>query len=261
VKLSYISTFSAALLSQFALHCAPMLAQTNEAIEVLEAKMALQASAARMTNLETEVAKSAEQIKTLTESLASANGEASQTREAYEKLRIQMEGLGMTMLDTSGKELQHRLLTALSDLRILEEQKRSLAEAVIGLSEASLAVAKSVGAEKEEATKNLSVSLTSAEKALAKLQVSEKPETSGDLQNAGVVSLKDDLGIVVLNVGSKHGVHPGMPFSIYRQDKPIARALVVDVRGSICGAVLQDLVSKDEPVKVGDAGKVESIKG
>jgi len=61
-------------------------------------------------------------------------------------------------------------------------------------------------------------------------------------------------------VGSRHGVHPGMPFSIYRKDKPIARALVVDVRGGICGAVINDLISKDDPVKVGDTGKVDISK-
>jgi hypothetical protein len=51
-----------------------------------------------------------------------------------------------------------------------------------------------------------------------------------------------------------------MPFSIYRQDKPVARALVVDVRQDICGAVVQDLVSKGEPIKVGDICKVEPGK-
>ena len=51
-----------------------------------------------------------------------------------------------------------------------------------------------------------------------------------------------------------------MPFFIYRQDKPVARALVVDVRQDVCGAVVQDQVSKDEPVKVGDTGKVDAAK-
>jgi hypothetical protein len=55
-------------------------------------------------------------------------------------------------------------------------------------------------------------------------------------------------------------VHPGMPFSIYRKDKPIAHALVVDVRAGICGAVIRDQVSKDDPVKVGDTGKVDTSK-
>jgi hypothetical protein len=87
----------------------------------------------------------------------------------------------------------------------------------------------------------------------------DAPE-GGDLQNAQIVSMKDDLGIAVLNVGSRSGVHPGMPFSIYRKDKPIAHALVVDVRAGICGAVIRDQVSKDDPVKVGDIGKVDTSK-
>jgi len=240
--------------------CGQVQAQTNEALELQEAQTALQASAARMTGLEAATAKSAEQVKSLSESLATSNGEVLQAREAYEKLRIQMEGLGMAALDPSQAELQQRLLTALSDLRILEEQKRVLADALINLSEASLTMAQSPAGD-EDAKKTLDNSLAAAEKALGKLQAGNNTAAAGDLQSATVVSLKDDLGIAVFNVGARHGVHPGMPFSIYRQDKPIARALVVDVRNSICGAVVQELVSKEEPVKVGDAGKVESFKG
>jgi len=257
---SRLNLLSLPLLVAAVVGCGQVSAQTDEAIELREAQTALQVSAVRMTDLEAAAAKANEQVKTLTESLAASNAEVLEAREGYEKLRIQMEGLGMAALDSSQSEVQQRLLVALSDLRILEEQKRVLAEALITLSESSLALAQMSGGVDEESKKNLDNSLAGAEKALAKLQGANN-EAASDLQGARVVSLKDELGIAVFNVGSKHGVHPGMPFSIYRQDKPIARALVVDVRNAICGAVVQELVSKEEPVKVGDAGKVESIKG
>ena len=72
--------------------------------------------------------------------------------------------------------------------------------------------------------------------------------------------MKQELGILVLGAGSKDGVRPGMPFEIFRQDKPIARALVTDVRQSVSGAVVQALVNDSDPVQVGDRGQVDPNK-
>ena len=133
----------------------------------------------------------------------------------------------------------------------------------MGLSEASLAFAKASPPADLAVKEGLNKALANGEKALGgtKLAAVDAPANAGDLHDARVVSLKDDLGVAVLNVGSRHGVHPGMPFTIFRQDKPVARALVVDVRQSVCGAVLRDLVAKDDPVKIGDTGRVETSKG
>ncbi|MEZ0386269.1 MAG: hypothetical protein ACAI34_04315 [Verrucomicrobium sp.] len=234
--------------------------QSNEALEVREARATLQISAARINDLESRLTKAKDQVNSLAESLASANGESQQTRSAYEKLRVQMEGLGIAALDASNAELQQRLLTALSDLRLLETQKRAMADALVNLSEASLAFANAAGNVAPEAKRNLGDRLADAGRAMNQLKA-QGDTAVADLQNARVVSLKDDLGIAILNVGSRHGVHPGMPFSLYRQDKPIARAVVVDVRSGICGAVVQELINNAEPVKVGDTGKVEAMKG
>lgn len=242
---------------------APVVAQTNEMLELMEARTALQLSGDRISVLERELAKAKAQGSIYSESLAAANDELLVVRESYEKLRVQMEGLGMAAIDPSSTELQSRLLAALSDLRILEQQKRNLAEALMNLTEAVLAASQTASdpAANEAAVEAVERSMSNAEKALATLRVNPEENQTGDLQNASVISLKDDLGIAVLNVGSRQGVHPGMPFSIYRQDKPVARALVVDVRNSVSGAVVQELVNKNDPVKVGDTGRVEAAKG
>lgn len=238
-------------------------AQSDPRLEVRELKTTLQISANQIQDLEQKLARAKEQIKSLSESLATANGDGLQLREGYEKLRIQMEGLGIAALDPTNTELQQRLLTALSDLRILEGHRRILTEALASLSEAAFGFAKVAPGADPTMRDHLNASLAAAEKALsgAKLNLSADAGNSGTLDNARVVSLKDDFGVAVLNVGSRHGVHPGMPFAIYRKDKPVAHALVVDVRQTICGAVVQELISKDDPVKVGDIGRVDTSKG
>lgn len=240
-----------------------LCAQTDLRIENQELKTTLQVSAAQIQECEQQLAKFREQMKNLSESLANANADGRQAREDCNKLRLQMEGLGIAALDPTHTELQQRLLTALSDLRILEGHRRILTEALVELSEASLGYAKTASAGDPAARENLNQSLAAAERALSgsKLNPALGAAESGTLDNARIVSLKEEGGVAVLNIGSRHGVHPGMPFSIYRKDKPVARALVVDVRQGICGAVVQELISKDEPVRVGDTGRAETSKG
>jgi hypothetical protein len=251
---------TAALLALVALGAGHVQGQQNLTVELKEAQMTLTAALTRVSDLEARLTKAREQVNALAEALASANGESQQTRESYERIRVQMEGLGMAALDSSNNETNQRLLAALSDIRILEAQNRSLTDALYQLSVASLEYAKVAGPVQGQPKVKFDEGLAASEKALAKVQAAKQPSGDFDLQNARVVSLKDDAGILILNVGSRHGVHPGMPFSIYRQDKPVARVLVVDVRNGISGAVLQELISKDEPVKVGDTGRVEPVK-
>jgi hypothetical protein len=232
---------------------------SSDRIEVLEAQTAMGIAQAKVQEVESKLASIKTRLTTLEESLSTANSEAAFQRDAYEKLRAQTEGLGIASLGSSSFELQQKLLSALSDLRILDRKNRSLTEAIILLSESAVAYAKDAPAATEEKKQSLNRSLGVVEKTLA----GSEPNTGShnvDLQNVSVVSLKNELGIAVLNAGSKQGVHPGMPFAIFRQDRAIGRAMAIDVRPNICGAVIQDIMSQNEPVKVGDVGKVEATK-
>ena len=70
-------------------------------------------------------------------------------------------------------------------------------------------------------------------------------------------SLKDDLALVVMNLGSKQGVKVGMPFQVIRGEKIVGSVRVVDVRDKIAGAVVQNLSSEKDRIKVGDRLKVD----
>ena len=247
-----------------ALACGGVKAQTPEQNEVQEARLALQLAQSKIEALEAKVARAKEQNGSLGERLATAADEARTARENYDKMRLQLEGLGVAALNgpNAQSELQQRLLAALADMRILDQQRRQLTEALMNLSEAALSYAKAAPNAGEEHQQALNKGLSTAEKALAAAQNDHTQATGneGDLQNAKIISVKDELGIAVLNVGSRQGVHPGMPITIYRQDKPIARAMIADVRSSISGVIVQDMVNEKDTIKVGDIGKVETSK-
>ena len=73
-----------------------------------------------------------------------------------------------------------------------------------------------------------------------------------DLDGWPGVSVKEEWSLVVGNIGEKQGVKIGMPLRVMRADKLIATLRVVDVRQKICGAVIQEMDSEKEKIKVGD---------
>jgi hypothetical protein len=49
-----------------------------------------------------------------------------------------------------------------------------------------------------------------------------------------------------------------MPMRVMREDRKIATLRVVDVRQKICGAVVQEMDSKKDKIKVGDRLQVDA---
>lgn len=236
-------------------------AQAQTAFEVQELNTTLQVAAQKIQSLESQLAASKDRTDALTQSAAAANQEAAELKDRYERLRGLLEGLGITALENSTEQTQNRLLAAISDLRIAETSRQKLAESLMELAEASLQFAKTVPNPEAVAGDRLSKALAKAEAVLgaasAPPQTEEQGTSPANLQDARIVSLKPDLGIAVLSVGALDGVKPGMPFEIYREDKPIAKILVTEVRSSVSGAVVQELANAADPVKVGDRGKVD----
>ena len=70
--------------------------------------------------------------------------------------------------------------------------------------------------------------------------------------DGSVISVKEQWSFVVGNIGQNHGVKIGMPMRVMHGDRRIGTLRVVDVRQRICGAVIQEMDSEEEKIKVGD---------
>lgn len=236
--------------------------RADDRLELQELHTTLQVAATKIQALEAQINASKDKSDALAQSAAAANAEGAELRERYEKLRGLLEGLGVGALENSKDQTQERLLIALAELRIMKEQRDSVAEALIETAEASMGLMNAAPNADPAAKDRVNRAITSADAALVKIgnaQV-DGQQPVGDLQNARVVSLKAEYGIAVLSIGAKDGVKPGMPFEIYREDKPIAKVLITEVRNSVCGAVVQELASASDPVRVGDRGRVDLNK-
>lgn len=199
-------------------------------------------------------------VHTLTESLAVANTEAELFRRNYTEQRMRMEALGLAAVGDNKEALEQRLLKSVSDLKLLRDEKDKIAERMLALSETVLLYMKTATNADPQIRLEIEAQLRAANEAVAETAAKDIGATAtpaGELNNGQVISVKEDISLVIGNVGSQQGVKIGMPFIIQRGDHLVARARVVDVREKISGVIIEEYGSNTEKVKVGDTMHID----
>lgn len=64
---------------------------------------------------------------------------------------------------------------------------------------------------------------------------------------ARIADANPDLGLVVLDQGARQGVRYGLPLTVMRNRRRVARIRVVDVRESVAGAAVEETARGDYP--------------
>lgn len=217
-------------------------------IEAAETKVTADALFSQGEDLRRQLAAQRESVKTLTESLAASNAEAELFRRKYSDLQLRMEALGLEAANKDKGKLEQRLLSAVSDLQLLQKEREQYRDQMLRLTEAMLQLlATSTGGD-AKARAEVEAQVRSTNALVSKS--AEVPAAVPTLMDGSVISVKDEWSLVVGNLGEKQGVKIGMPLRVMRGDKLVATLRVVDVRQKICGAVIQD--SGKEKIKVGD---------
>jgi hypothetical protein len=198
-----------------------------------------------------------ESLKALTSSLAESNAEAELFRRKYSDLQLQMEALGLASASKDRAKLEQRLLAAVSDLQLAKKEREEYRNQMLRLDEAVLCYLKTSQSGDAKARMDVETYLRSIDKLVTKS--SETPDSpEPGLMDGNVISVKDEWSFVVGNLGEKQGVKVGMPMRVMRGDRRIATLRVVDVRQKICGAVIQEMDSKRDTIKVGDRLQVDA---
>ena len=198
-----------------------------------------------------------ESLKALTSSLAESNAEAELFRRKYSDVQLQMEALGLASANKDRAKLEQRLLAAVSDLQLAQKERDEYRDYMLRLDEAVLCYLKTSQSADAKARMDVETQLRSIDKLVTKSSnAPDLPEPS--LMDGNVISVKDEWSFVVGNFGEKQGVKVGMPMRVMRGDKRIATLRVIDVRERICGAVIQEMDSKKDRIKVGDRLQVDA---
>jgi hypothetical protein len=198
-----------------------------------------------------------ETMKALTSSLAESNSEAEELRRRYSDLQLRMEALGLASANKDRTKLEQRLLAAVSDLQLAQKRRDEFRDQMLRLNESILRYIKTSQGDDPQARMDVETQLRSTNELVTKS--TNPPEAvEPSLMDGSVISLKEEWSFVVGNLGEKHGVKIGMPMRVMRDDRKIATLRVVDVRQKICGAVVQEMDSKNDKIKVGDRLQVDA---
>jgi hypothetical protein len=199
-----------------------------------------------------------ESVKTLTDSLAESNSEAEVFRRKYSDLQLRMEALGLDSANKDRAKIEQRLLAAVSDLQLAQKERDAYRDQMLRLTESMLRLLKTSTGGDAQARAEVEAQVRSTNELIAKSGENRPASEQPTLMDGSVVSVKEEWSLVVGNLGEKQGVKMGMPMRVLRGDKVIATLRVVDVRQKICGAVIQEMDSKKDKIKVGDRLQVDA---
>jgi len=228
-----------------AMVCAPGAVGQDAAIEAVEARTALKAALAQNQSLLERLSAEKAANDAMAVKVGILSSEAAAVREELAEVLRRAEAVGPAA-DTRG--LEQRILDAINDLRLTREEKQQTEERLHRLAEAAQAF---LAADAETAAA-LRTPLEAALIAATEPASSVDPEPSPSrLETSRIVSVKPDQRLLVINAGRLAGMKPGTPLRIYRNDRPLASAVVVEVRHALSGSLVTRLEGNDFP-QVGD---------
>jgi hypothetical protein len=199
-------------------------------------------------------------IANLSEGIAASNMESEIFKRQLAEAQLRLEAIGLSNLDNDPSRLEARLLQAIRELRVLKEKNQAASDQLVRLSEAITILVKTSTDLKPEARMAVEAELRKTAEILGASAAISPGAIPASLQDAMVVDFKEDLSLLVANVGSAQGVKVGMPFRILRDGQLVGNAKVIDVRERISGAVIQNLASDTLRVEKGDSLRVDARK-
>jgi hypothetical protein len=199
-------------------------------------------------------------IKALTDSLAMANSESEIFKRQAADLQLKLDAYGLAGLDKEPEKVEQRLLAAVRDLRLIKKQNEDAVNQLVRLSESIQILIKTTEGINPQARMSVETELRKTSEILGTPNAARAQSIAATLSDGMVVDTKEDLSLVIANIGARHGVKVGMPFQVWRDNRRIGNVRVVDVRDRICGAIIQNLESEKTTVKTGDRLRVDAQK-
>lgn len=215
----------------------------SDSVELRELRAALKLAQERGEEAESR-------RRALVESLAEAVRVSEEQMTAVRETELKLQALGVDLLSQDEDSLEQRLLKAVRDLDIAHQEIERQAKAMRGLGEAFLKVLQSSSQLDAKLRSEAEAALAAANAALVSTEAASGDPA--DLSKARVVSIDAGIGLVVFDAGRRSGLRVGTPVAVLREERPLYSALVVDVRDTIAGAVLQDRLAEGGEVEIGD---------
>ena len=187
-------------------------------------------------------------VQSLTESLAIARTETDLFQQRWADMQLRLQTLGVSPAGDATTQWQRQLMETIRSLYLAEAEK----ERVLAHLKELVSVVSTNG-DVAGVVKRAEGVIAASEQ--PRQEASKKAEGVPTLAVAKVLDVNAGLRVLVLNVGEQHGARVGMPFVVLRGDRVVAELRVVEVRRSICGALIEK-VEHDVKLIPGDQARI-----
>lgn len=184
----------------------------------------------------------------LQRSLAQANRAEKEAAEQLAQVRLRLEALGKNLLD-GGND---RLVQANADLAVSKERLTELETAASKVMAAMVDYLRQAVVSDPDSRARLETSLRELDSVLGFKQKPRPDVVAGSLRQAKIISIDQESGLIVLNLGENQGAKIGMTFDLFRAQQRIGKAILADVRKAVSGAFIENLASSVEAPRIGD---------
>ncbi len=195
-------------------------------------------------------------VKTLSESLASANTEAEFFRQQWLDLRLRDEALGVEALTVDESKLEDKLVQAVKELYQSEMKRREALNILGKLLTTTSQLMQTAPKFDPKVRADYEVATRAAKDYIAGHFGASIP-LSGSISEAKISDVNPDLNVVILNVGKSVGVKEGMMFTLYQDTQQVGTVKVVLARDLVSAAMVQEIQPK-VVLKIGDRAEVNA---
>lgn len=226
----------------------PLRAEEPAKLRFDELQVAVDALHSENQRLKEDLQQREAVIRVLTENLAIARTESDLFQKRWAEAQARVQTLGVATPAEASDQVRRQLIESMRSLYLADAERQRLVEQLERLLTAV------------QSGTNVVTEAQHTKQLLAALQQpSSGRETTGrtspGLDNATVLDVNATLHVVVLNVGSVQDSRVGMPFLVWRGDRVVAELRVVEVRRSICAA-LMERVERGVTLAAGDVARV-----
>ncbi len=193
------------------------------------------------------------QNRTLQRSLAEANRGEKLASEQLAQIRLRLEALGKNLFDGG----DDRLVRAAADLEVSKERLTALESTSMRLTAAVSDYLRQAVVSDPAARLRVETSLRELDAILGLRQKPRADVRLGSLQQARIVSIDQESGMLVFNLGENQGAKIGMNFRLLRGKQPYGKAILADVRKAVSGAFIEKVTPADSP-RPGDLAVLET---
>ena len=207
-----------------------------------------QEDAANVAKLQDLVLDLREENQALQRALIEANKAEKASSNQLSQVRQRLEALGKNLLDGG----DDRLIQAATDLELANERTSQLEAAAVRLSTSVTDYLRLAVVSDPDARVRVETAMRELD-SISGLRQKPRPDIrTGELQRAEIVSLDQESGMLVLNLGESQGATIGMTFRLMRGQQSYGKAILADVRQGVSGAFVEQIDSKENTPRLGD---------